>query len=1113
MPIHRFSSRMPMRIAALRLFAAAAIVALATPPVRAQISRLGEVEALPTSSGILVNNGLAVDMLGNVYSSDYNTNVINVVDFQGDVYPLKTTGYTLSNPNGVAIDPAGNVYICDSGNNRVLEVAPGGATTVLSTTGFTLNNPSGIALDALGEIFIADTGNSRILRLSPALGNKLIPIAPYSAAGTQSLAVTQDGNTLYFSNPSNNFNYIVKVSNLQQNNPQASLLPSPAGLSPNTFSLPMGLALDRSGDLFIVDTYNARVLELAVGGGYSVVAQSSSSFVIVRPSAVAVDSGGTVYFADPFADHIGRAVSSSVNFGPVDLGLSSNRLRNYQFTIGVNSTLKIARAVTSGVANTEFWVDGGTCIPGTTATVCTVQISFTPTQPGPRSGVLQMIDTNNQILASVPLYGIGIGSRVAFPLATAAKVSAGTYIYVPRSSITPDEQGNLYIADKGSNRVLKVGPGGTTQLSTGTLNLTLPAQVVLDGAGNLYIADSGNDRIVEVPAVGAPFVLTTGGLALHSPEALAFDAAGNLFIADAGNSRFVAVPVSGPPYVVPAGGNFSAPTSMAIDTLNNIYFVQSGAAGLWEIPWGGKLTQISTAPYTPMGSGGLTVDASGTIYLVDQDGARVLAIAPSGSITIVPTTGVKLSDPGPVAVDSLGNLFISDDAVNTIVRIPRATVPSLQFADTVAGMIETQGPQNFELLNNGNVGWEFSDLSFPVGFPEMPAASPQCTVNQNILAGGICDLSVTFTPYTAKIYSGNIGIKFYQAPVALVHVPVSGKGVSGQLITFNLSPSTAVYGAAPVTLTATATSGLPVRFNVLSGPGTITGNSLKITGAGSIVIVANQPGNSTMPAAPQVTQTLTVSPAPITVVPAAASGTYGVAPNLTGLGYSLTGFVNGDTSSVVTGTAAFTTTATAASPAGSYPLTYTLGSLTAKNYNFSGAGVYLVNKAQLTVTASLTFVYGSKTVARPQVKYAGFVNGDTASVLSGAPTFTTTATLKSPVGSYPLKVLQGTLTAANYTFKFAGGSVVITPARLIFKASNVTWKRGSTTGWVLTYTVTGLVNGDTNATAFGGKPSLGTAATKTSPAGNYPITIAATRLLQSANYTFTFVNGVLTITN
>jgi hypothetical protein len=99
-----------------------------------------------------------------------------------------------------------------------------------------------------------------------------------------------------------------------------------------------------------------------------------------------------------------------------------------------------------------------------------------------------------------------------------------------------------------------------------------------------------------------------------------------------------------------------------------------------------------------------------------------------------------------------------------------------------------------------------------------------------------------------------------------------------------------------------------------------------------------------------------------------------------------------------------------------------------------------VNPATLTVTATnLSKVYGG---ANPTLTYtiAGFVNGDTSSVVSGKPTLSTTATTSSAVGSYTITVKQNALSAANYTFSLVNGALAITPKKV---TSQVTVTKGT----------------------------------------------------------------------
>jgi len=93
-------------------------------------------------------------------------------------------------------------------------------------------------------------------------------------------------------------------------------------------------------------------------------------------------------------------------------------------------------------------------------------------------------------------------------------------------------------------------------------------------------------------------------------------------------------------------------------------------------------------------------------------------------------------------------------------------------------------------------------------------------------------------------------------------------GKATQTISFTQPTSPVTYGVSPITLSATATSGLTVTFSIDSsstGTGTIGGNTLTVTGAGTLVIDANQAGNANYQAAAQVQGTIVVNPATPTI--------------------------------------------------------------------------------------------------------------------------------------------------------------------------------------------------------------------------------------------------------
>ncbi|MCX6946121.1 MAG: hypothetical protein NT173_15380, partial [Opitutales bacterium] len=103
-------------------------------------------------------------------------------------------------------------------------------------------------------------------------------------------------------------------------------------------------------------------------------------------------------------------------------------------------------------------------------------------------------------------------------------------------------------------------------------------------------------------------------------------------------------------------------------------------------------------------------------------------------------------------------------------------------------------------------------------------------------------------------------VKFVQAAFA---------GKAAQTITFTApGDHPAVSPAFP--LSATASSGLPVAFTVVSGPATLTGNSLQVTGPGTVTLLASQAGDPVTLAAPSVTQSFNVTTAAVLKYRAAA---------------------------------------------------------------------------------------------------------------------------------------------------------------------------------------------------------------------------------------------------
>jgi subtilase family serine protease len=302
--------------------------------------------------------------------------------------------------------------------------------------------------------------------------------------------------------------------------------------------------------------------------------------------------------------------------------------------------------------------------------------------------------------------------------------------------------------------------------------------------------------------------------------------------------------------------------------------------------------------------------------------------------------------------------------------------------------------------------------------------------------------SGTYPITAAGLTSTNYTIHYVDGTLTVV----SGTANS---ITLTSSGSPSGYGQS-ITFTAAVTAngqpvpGVGVTFSEGSttlglgttdaaGRATYTTSAL---GAGTHTLTATWSGSGS---SGNVTQTVT--PAALTITADNQTQVYGSADPVLTASYS--GFVAGDTSAVVSGLL-LSTPATPSSGVGSYPITASGAS--AANYTISyGSGTLTVTPATLTVTAdNARRAVGA---ANPPftASYSGFVLGQSleSSGVTGSPGLSTTASAASPAGTYPITPSLGSLAAANYTFVFVPGTLMVASAVSqtagVFDPATATW--------------------------------------------------------------------------
>ena len=330
------------------------------------------------------------------------------------------------------------------------------------------------------------------------------------------------------------------------------------------------------------------------------------------------------------------------------------------------------------------------------------------------------------------------------------------------------------------------------------------------------------------------------------------------------------------------------------------------------------------------------------------------------------------------------------------------------------------------------------------------------------------------------------------APLPIPTITLSGQPDTnvtyGTPSTVNVSISGA-QGPGTGTISYEIDGGASTTLTLSNGAASITVGVLPV-GAHTVAVTYN--GSIHNIAATQAL-TLTVNPAPLTVTADNITAVYGSPlPAFTG---SITGAVNGDTFS-----ASFSSDAGTNPSVGSYTITPAVTGSNLSNYTVTiNPGVLTITPAPLTVNVDNAMrQYGSPDPAFTGT-ILGIVNNDAITA-----TYSSTDSVTSPVGTYPITASLSGAALSNYTVTVNPGTLTITPAPLTVNIQSATRLYGSINP-IFQANFTGLLNGDT--LGFSGSAP----ATVTSDVGNYPITGAITGAA-AANYNISFNNGTLTIT-
>jgi sugar lactone lactonase YvrE len=269
-----------------------------------------------------------------------------------------------------------------------------------------------------------------------------------------------------------------------------------------------------------------------------------------------------------------------------------------------------------------------------------------------------------------------------------------TGLHGPRGAAV-DAAGNVYVADSGNNRLLKLAAGSNTQtvlpftglkLSNGTVSFVgfhSSAAVAADAAGNVYVADTGNKRVLKL-ATGSSTQTVLPFIDLAFPSGVAVDTAGSVYVADPGRDqakydRVVKLAAgSSTPTVLPATG-FGTPDSLAVDTGGNVYTIvyvnnsrKAPTSYLLKLAPGSDTwtTLASPAGLEPY----VAVDTAGNVYAI-EGGVKKMAPGSSNWTELPEVSGFVA--PSGLAVDSRGNVYVTDRLTRDLGEVGQGVVVKL----------------------------------------------------------------------------------------------------------------------------------------------------------------------------------------------------------------------------------------------------------------------------------------------------------------------------------------------------------------------------------------------------------------------------------------------------
>lgn len=322
-----------------------------------------------------------VDGTGNIYVADKTNNRIQK-------FPPGSTSYSngvtvaggfgstqLNYPTSVYVDSSGNIYVADNGHNRIREF-PVGSTS--ATNGFTVaggngagsaanqfDGPNAVYLDHSGNIYVTDGGNHRIQKFPYGSTSATNGVTVAGGNGQGNAANQLSDPTGLFIDSAGNIYVADGTGQRVQRYPPGSTSATNGtivaggngfGSNINQFVDPMGLYLDKSGNIYVADYTNNRIQiwsQPAISSiNTSIIVTSGGIYsVIVTDTFGCIASPDTI-IVNPYSDSISQNIcqGSTYTFNGLNLSTSGTYYDTLISSTGCDSIITLTLTVNSSPA-------------------------------------------------------------------------------------------------------------------------------------------------------------------------------------------------------------------------------------------------------------------------------------------------------------------------------------------------------------------------------------------------------------------------------------------------------------------------------------------------------------------------------------------------------------------------------------------------------------------------------------------------------------------------------------------------------------------------------------------------------------------------------------------